>query len=72
MFGLRPLSVLHSLPPDALLLPEEAAEILRVPARLLAEWRCARRGPRFEKLGHFVRYRKAEVFAALDPRETNP
>ena len=41
--------------------PEEVADFLGVPAKTLAQWRYLGHGPRFHKVGRFVRYRWADV-----------
>ena len=40
---------------------EEVADFLGVPAKTLAQWRYLGQGPRFHKVGRFVRYRWADV-----------
>lgn len=49
-----------------MLTPTEVAELLRVPVRLLSEWRSAGRGPPFIKCGRLVRYRREAVESWLD------
>lgn len=49
-----------------LLPPSEVAALLRVPPRLLSEWRSAGRGPKFIKVGRLVRYRAEDVQSWLD------
>ena len=41
---------------EELLLPSELARMIGKTERTLANWRCARIGPRFVKLGNSVRY----------------
>ena len=45
------------LPDDAWLDPRRAADALGVTPKLLGQWRCARKGPPYAKLGKVVRYR---------------
>ena len=52
-----------------LLTPIDAAEILQVDIQLLNQWRSARRGPRFVKIGRFVRYRATDLEAWIDRQE---
>lgn len=59
--------------PLELLTPRQLATLLGVTVQTLADWRCARRGPRFLRLGgRAVRYRRADVleFIAADAVET--
>ncbi len=44
-----------------LLRPDELSELLGVPVGTLANWRSARTGPPFAKVGRHVRYRKGDV-----------
>lgn len=46
---------------EGFLTPQELAVRWQVPVPLLANWRYQRRGPSFTKLGHQVRYSRAEV-----------
>lgn len=61
-------------PTDDLLKPAEAAALLRVHPVTLATWRAKGGGPAFVKLGNRprspVRYRRAEVQAYLDSRQS--
>jgi hypothetical protein len=45
------------------LIPAEAAELLRLDERTLANWRCSRRGPAFMKLGGRVVYSEQALLA---------
>lgn len=58
---MRSLETLHALPDGALCTPQEAAAILVIEQRLLAEWRTHSRGPTFIKVGHLVRYRMGDL-----------
>lgn len=46
---------------EGLLKPAEAAAYLRVHVVTLAQWRLQKRGPPFVRVGHLVRYRRADV-----------
>ncbi len=46
---------------SAMLTASELAVLLGKSVRTLANWRCARIGPRFVKLGNSVRYPVADV-----------
>jgi len=46
---------------DDLLTPGDLADELGLRPATLADWRCTGRGPRFEKLGKAVRYRRGDV-----------
>ena len=46
---------------DRLVEPQEVADYLLVPVATLAQWRYLGQGPRFLKIGRFVRYRWSEV-----------
>jgi hypothetical protein len=45
------------------LLPNEAAERLRVSKGTLANWRCAETGPAYVKLGRMILYPEVELAA---------
>lgn len=45
--------------------PQEVADYLLVPKATLAQWRYLGQGPRFMKVGRFVRYRWSDVEAWL-------
>jgi excisionase family DNA binding protein len=59
-------------PEDALLTPQEVADLLRVPVVTLQTWRAHRRGPRGHRVGRHIRYRRSDVERWLeeqaDPR----
>ncbi|MGC2303512.1 helix-turn-helix transcriptional regulator [Candidatus Binatus sp.] len=51
----------------------EAAEYLKVPARVLEAWRYRHTGPAFIRYNHSkVRYRKRDLIAWLDARTVTP
>ena len=50
---------------DRLAEPAEVADRLRVPVKTLAQWRYLGIGPRFLKVGRYVRYHWPEVEAWL-------
>ena len=58
---------------EELLIPQEGADKLKVDVQLLNQWRSARKGPKFLKLGRFVRYKASDLKEWLDSRavETN-
>lgn len=58
---------------EELLIPQEVADKLKVDVQLLNQWRSARKGPKFLKLGRFVRYKASDLKEWLDSRavETN-
>lgn len=49
-----------------LLTTPEVAELLRVEIRMLENWRSARKGPPFIKVGVLVRYRVVDLEAWLE------
>ena len=49
-----------------LLVPREAAAMLRKPVRTLANWRYLGYGPRYLHVGRDVRYRLTDIEAWLD------
>ncbi|MEV7007541.1 helix-turn-helix domain-containing protein [Streptosporangium sp. NPDC051022] len=46
--------------------PSEVAEFLGVPEKTLTQWRYLRKGPRYGKVGRFVRYDWRDVEAWFD------
>ena len=44
-----------------LLTPEQVAQRLQVDVQLLNKWRSVRKGPKFVKIGHRVRYDPVEL-----------
>jgi excisionase family DNA binding protein len=57
---------------DELLLPEEAAELLRVPLSTLRIWRHRREGPAVVKVGRLLRYSRRDLEAWLESRRQEP
>lgn len=56
-----------------LLTPAELADYLRVGLRTVHRWRAERRGPTACRVGHAIRYRRADVDAWLeDQRQEMP
>lgn len=49
-----------------LLTPAQVAERLQVDIQLLNQWRSRRKGPKFLKIGHLVRYEAAELQKWID------
>jgi hypothetical protein len=45
---------------------EEVAALFDVTVPVLANWRCAGKGPKFVKLGGRVKYRKSDVVEFID------
>ncbi|MEW2010754.1 DNA-binding protein [Microbacterium sp. NPDC078814] len=54
---------------DELLTPEEVAEWFKTSTKMLANDRYLGRGPRFIKVGKYVRYRVADCKAYLDANQ---
>ncbi len=54
---------------DELLTPEQVAEWFKTTTKSLANDRYLGRGPRFVKLGRFVRYRLVDCQAYLDENQ---
>lgn len=52
----------------ALLKPPEVAEVARLSVHTLAVWRTKNEGPRYVKVGRFVRYRAEDLDAWLESR----
>ena len=57
--------------PQALASSAEVAEVLGIPEKTLAEWRCRGVGPGYLKVGRYVRYHWATVNAWLATREAS-
>ena len=51
---------------DQLLDRQEAAALLRVPPKTLANWAYSGRGPEYFRVGRRTVYRQSEVFAWLE------
>ena len=60
------------LPNDTWLDPTQAADALGVTPKLLGQWRCARKGPPYAKLGKAVRYRVGALREYLCTLEVRP
>lgn len=54
---------------EGLMREMEVADALGAKTRTLANWRCARKGPPFVKVGRRVFYRRDALFAWLRARE---
>ncbi len=52
-----------------LLTPEQVAKRLQVEVQLLNKWRSARKGPKFVKVGHKVRYDPVELQKWIDAQQ---
>jgi hypothetical protein len=52
-----------------LLTPEQVAKRLQVDVQLLNKWRSARKGPKFVKVGHKVRYDPVELQKWIDGQQ---
>mgnify|MGYP000603619136 CR=1 FL=1 len=46
--------------------PAEVAEFFGIPEKTLTEWRYLRKGPRYAKVGRYVRYDWRDVEAWFD------
>ncbi len=46
--------------------PPEVAELLQVETTMLSNWRTARKGPTYIKVGSLVRYRVSDVEAWIE------
>lgn len=57
---------------DALMTPEEVADLLRIPVSTLYAWRYRSEGPRAHKVGRHLRWDPAEVARWLDTRVEGP
>jgi predicted DNA-binding transcriptional regulator AlpA len=53
-------------PMEPLLTPDQVSDILGIPAKTLANWRSARQGPEFVRIGVHVRYRRSALEKWLD------
>ncbi|MGB5113513.1 MAG: helix-turn-helix domain-containing protein [Mycobacterium sp.] len=66
-------AIAAAIQPTVWLTPDEAAEVLTVPAATLAQWRYRGHGPRYSKIGAVVRYSRRDLdswlaAAAVEPR----
>lgn len=50
----------------------EVATYLGIPERTLEQWRWKHKGPRWSKVGRYVRYRWADVEKWLDTQANTP
>jgi excisionase family DNA binding protein len=57
---------------DPLLSRAEAADLLGIPAKTLAEWAYQGRGPVYYRVGKRVAYRESELMAWLDTQRVEP
>ena len=57
---------------DRLLNRDEAAVLLRVPAKTLANWAYVGRGPAYFRAGRRAVYRESEVIAWLEEQRVSP
>lgn len=57
--------------PETLATGAQVAELFGVPEKTLTEWRCRGIGPKYLKIGRYVRYRWPDVDAWLSTRETD-
>lgn len=55
-------------PPPVFLTQREVADLLRLPARTLEDWRQTRSGPPYVKLGRHVRYDRDDLLAWVRER----
>jgi hypothetical protein len=65
-----PALLVWELPGDVWIDPLQAADALGVTTKLLSQWRCARKGPPYAKLGKAVRYRVGTLREYLSALET--
>jgi len=56
---------------DIWLSTEDVARRLKVPAKTLAVWASAHRGPRFARIGRFRRYKLDDLLAWEEEQLTN-
>jgi excisionase family DNA binding protein len=56
--------------PPEMLSPQDLADFLRVPVTTVYDWRYKRKGPPASKVGRHVRYRRSDVEAWLDERQS--
>jgi hypothetical protein len=64
--------LIWQLPDDVWLDPLQAADALGLTTKLLSQWRCARKGPPYAKLGKAVRYRVGALREYLCTLEVQP
>jgi excisionase family DNA binding protein len=58
--------------PEPLASGAEVARVLGIPEKTLTQWRSDGKGPKYMKVGRYVRYRWSEVDRWLTTRETDP
>lgn len=52
---------MQNIPGLSFLAPAEAAQILGITTKTLANWRCLSRGPNYVKVGRLVRYMRKDI-----------
>lgn len=52
--------------------PAEVAEFLGVPELTLTQWRYRKTGPRYSRVGKYVRYRWSDIETWLEQRTIRP
>lgn len=57
---------------DRLMKPEEAGALIGADAKTLSNWRHMGKGPRYVKMGKFVRYWKSELLRWSKAHEVDP
>lgn len=57
---------------DRLIRPEEAAQILTVNVKTLTNWRHMGKGPKYVKMGKFIRYPSLEIVRWRKLHEVDP
>lgn len=65
-------SAVSAAKPEPLASGVEVAEMLGIPEKTLTQWRSDGKGPRYLKVGRYVRYRWSEVNEWLSTREADP
>ena len=63
--------MLHA-PASDILSQDETAQLLRLSAKTLANWRARARGPRYVKMGGVILYRRADLDAYLEASVVEP
>ena len=58
--------------PEKLASGAEVAEMLGIPEKTLTQWRSDNKGPKYLKVGRYVRYRWSAVDEWLSTREADP
>ena len=57
---------------ESLLVPREAALVLRSSEGTLANWRCKRKGPPWIAIGGTIRYRESDLLAYIEHQRIDP